>query len=454
VSTEQDPAAETGAAAPDQQPSGNGKSRGWWTQASAPPSPPQAEGSTTPPFGTDPRWQWELPTESIHRRRGWTSARLALPLVFGLVIIAALLAGGVGAAIGIASERHHDTVPGGAVDVSGPAKTTVHVNAPGSLASVAARVLPSVVEVDVSAGGAKDTGSGFVIGRSGNSGFILTNNHVISLAATQHGAVHVVFQNGASVTARIRGRSTQYDLAVLRVDNVRGLVPARLGDSTSISVGDPVVAVGSPLGLAGTVTSGIISAVNRPVAANGEGTDTNAVIDAIQTDAAINPGNSGGPLVDTAGDVIGVNSAIATLSSSSSNPFDSQDQSGSIGLGFAIPIASASDTATQIIEKGFAVRPVIGVSLNPLYDGSPEGGLIGCPSTVRNCTPVQSNGPGAKAGLHEGDVIISVNGVRTRTADEVVIETRKHKPGQTITVVAVRNGQQKTFSVTLGTARA
>jgi putative serine protease PepD len=266
--------------------------------------------------------------------------------------------------------------------------------------------------------------------------------------------VRVALQNGATLSARILGRAPTYDLAVLVVHRVRGLTPLTLGDSNAIAVGDPVIAIGSPLGLAGTVTSGIVSAVHRPVAANGQGTDTNAVIDAIQTDAAINPGNSGGPLVDAAGHVIGVNSAIATLSSGSSSPFGSQDQAGSIGLGFAIPIDSARDTATQIISKGFAVRPVIGVSLDPRYAGTPAGGLIGCPPDAPKCTALQSSGPAAKAGLRAGDVIVAIDGVPTPSADEVVISTRKHKPGQTIRVSIVRSGQHKTFSVKLGQARA
>jgi putative serine protease PepD len=438
-----------------QQGSGPDATTGWWSREGPTPSAPRGPGAAVPPQTADPRWSWELPTDSIGHRGRWASVRVALPIVFGLVIIIALLAGALGAAIGISSERHHDGTSGPPVDASSlPTAPPLRGAAQGSLASVAARVLPSVVEVDVSAGSAKDTGSGFVIARAGSGGYILTNNHVISLAATQHGSVRVVFQNGNTVVAHIRGRATTYDLAVLRVDNVSNLVPATLGDSNQIAVGDPVIAIGSPLGLAGTVTSGIVSAVNRPVAANGEGTDTNAVIDAIQTDAAINPGNSGGPLVDSRGSVIGVNSAIATLSSGSSNPFGSQDQAGSIGLGFAIPVDSARDTATQIINKGFAVRPIIGVTLDPLYDGSPAGALIGCPPNAAHCTAITANGPAAKAGLRAGDVIVSVDGQRTPSGDEVVVLTRKKKPGDTLRIEVVRDGQHKTFTVKLGQARA
>jgi putative serine protease PepD len=238
------------------------------------------------------------------------------------------------------------------------------------------------------------------------------------------------------------------------VTKVNGLRPAALGNSDKIAVGDPVIAVGSPLGLAGTVTSGIVSALNRPVDASGSGTDTNAVIDAIQTDAAINPGNSGGPLVDSSGAVIGVNSAIATLGAGSS-PFGSQDQAGSIGLGFAIPSNGAKDIASQIIARGFAERPVIGVNLNLAYTGTPEGALIGCPSQLRSsCTAVQSGGPGEKAGLREGDVIVAVDGKATTSPDEVIIATRQHKPGDTVRITVIRDGSRQTFTVKLGKARA
>ncbi|MFL6239543.1 MAG: S1C family serine protease [Actinomycetes bacterium] len=431
---------------------------GWWSRPSTSPTTAPSDGTDTPAPSGDPRWRWDLPTDSIKRRSAWASVRVALPLMFGLVLLVALLAGAVGAAIGITSERHNSN---GFGNSSGPVviSTAAPVKQPAarssqSLAGIAARTLPSVVEVDVSAGAAKDTGSGFVIATQGSSAYILTNNHVISLAATQHGNVRVVLQNGTSIPARIRGRATTSDLAVLQVARPHGVAPLTLGNSDGIAVGDPVIAVGSPLGFAGTVTAGIVSAEDRPVDANGEGTDTQAVIDAIQTDAAINPGNSGGPLVDAAGHVIGVTSAIATLSNGSSNPFGGQQQAGNIGLGFAIPINSARDTAQQIIHTGFAVRPVIGIALDPQYDGSPPGGLIGCSPQAGRCTPVSPNGPAAKAGLRSGDIIVSIDGRRTPGADEVVILTRKHRPGDTVRIEIVRDGEHKTLTLKLGQAKA
>jgi putative serine protease PepD len=387
------------------------------------------------------------------------STRIAAPVVVLIAALAALLAGGVGAAIGIAVGNNDTSTtsnlgaPGGVVTLGSSNGGNRVERRPGSVAGIAHRVLPSVVEVDVTASSSKDTGSGFVIERQGSSGYVLTNNHVISLAATQGGTVRVVFQDNNSVQATIVGRAPTSDLAVLRVTGVKGLRPVALGTSGALAVGDPVIAIGSPLGLAGTVTSGIISALDRPVAANGQGTDTNAVIDAIQTDAAVNPGNSGGPLVDGSGDVIGVNSAIATLGTGDTF---GDTQSGSIGLSFAIPIDSARETANEIINRPDhrALRPVIGVNLDLAYTGPPAGALIGCPSALSSCTPVQAGGPADRAGLRAGDVIVAINGTPTRSPDEVVIATRLHQPGDRLAVTYERNGTRHTVHIRLGRAFA
>ncbi|MDX6287818.1 MAG: hypothetical protein QOG53_3303 [Frankiales bacterium] len=415
----------------------------WWSKP----------GSAQPPW-QPPEQRWGLPTDNISGGAGFTSTRLALPIVFVLLIIVALLAAGIGAAVGLnAADDRSAATTHEPVTLGSPQSTTRVERQPNSFASIAARILPSVVQIDVKAGSGGDTGSGFVIRVQGTTGYILTNNHVVSAAATDNGTVRVVFQSGQSVPARIIGRAPTSDLAVLQVLKVNGLKQANLGNSDRIAVGDPVIAIGSPLGLAGTVTSGIVSALNRPVDASGSGTDTNAVIDAIQTDAAINPGNSGGPLVDSSGAVIGVNSAIATLGAGST-PFG-QDQGGNIGLGFAIPSNGAKDIAAQIIAKGFAERPIIGVNLNLAYTGTPEGALIGCPSAQRgSCTAVQSGGPGDKAGLREGDVIVAVDGKVTTGPDEVIIATRQHKPGDVVRITVVRGSARKTVNVTLGRARA
>jgi putative serine protease PepD len=308
-------------------------------------------------------------------------------------------------------------------------------------AAVAAKILPSVVSIEVKRGSGGDTGSGIVIS---TSGYILTNNHVVQ-PALNGGKLSVVFHDKHSVRGEIVGRDRVSDLAVVRVRGVRGLQPPLLGSSSAVAVGDPVIAVGSPLGLAGTVTSGIVSALDRPVEAGSvDGTSTDDVIDAIQTDAAINPGNSGGPLVDGRGAVIGVNSAIATLSA---DPLGS-GQGGSIGLGFAIPIDQAKRIAQQIITQGFSTHAIIGVRLDTRYAG--EGAKI--IASVAGNPGVTAGGPAQRAGLWAGDVIVEVDGVRITAADELIVAIRRHVPGQRLTVTYLRDGGRHTVVVTLGSA--
>jgi len=289
-----------------------------------------------------------------------------------------------------------------------------------------------VVSLEVRIGDVGDTGSGVVFDRSG---YLLTNNHVVSMAATDKNAkLTVVFNDGKGtrVPGSIVGRDPQSDLAVVKVD-AGNLAVAQLGNSDKVAVGDSVIAIGSPLGLQGTVTTGILSAVNRPVRLAGEGTDTNAVIDALQTDAAVNPGNSGGPLVDAAGAVIGINTAIRTLGESQT--------SGSIGLGFAIPINDARSIAEEIIRSGKVQHPSLGVNARSATDGTTDG------AQVQN---VQSGGPAAKAGIVEGDVIIGVGKRSVGNADELVVAQQEHKVGETVPVTLLRSGRRTTVQVTLG----
>jgi putative serine protease PepD len=308
---------------------------------------------------------------------------------------------------------------------------------------VAQKILPSVVSIEVKVGNGGDTGSGIVLS---SAGYILTNNHVIA-AVKNGGQLSVILPNKNKVPAKIVGHPDPVDdIAVVRVDGVSGLQPAHLGDSNHIAVGDPVVAVGSPLGLAGTVTSGIVSALNRPVEAGGEQGIPEDVIDAIQTDAAINPGNSGGPLVNLAGQVIGVNSAIASLSTDSIG----DSGTGSIGLGFAIPIDEAERIAQQIIHQGYSTHAIIGVSLDPRFRGS--GALVGSTSTAQDA--VTSGGPADKAGIKDGDVIVAVNGERVTNADELIVAIRRHAPGEHLSLTYERSGQRATVSLTLGAARS
>ena len=303
---------------------------------------------------------------------------------------------------------------------------------PGSVADIAARVTPAVVSIEVTVGQGGDTGSGVVV--DGQNGYIVTNNHVVSAADGVDGAeIRAVFVDGSGSAARIVGRDPSSDIAVLKVEKP-GLVTASLGESKKVVVGDPVVAIGSPLGLAGTVTSGIVSALNRPVRLSGEGSDTNAVISAIQTDAPINPGNSGGALVDSTGAVIGINTAIASLGSGGG---------GSIGLGFAIPIDTAREIAQQLISTGKAVHATLGVSARSVTDGQRNGALV---------LNVESNSAGAKAGIKEQDVIIAVDGASVGSSEELAVAIDAHHPGDTVTVELVRNGSSQEVKATLDQA--
>lgn len=294
--------------------------------------------------------------------------------------------------------------------------------------SVAAAVTPSVVSIQVTATSGSGTGSGSIYKTSDTSSYIITNNHVVEAAATS-GKISVELLNGDLIDAKIIGRDANYDLAVIQVQ--RGNLPViAIGDSSKVSVGDPVVAIGSPLGLASTVTSGIISALNRPVTTGSVGAES--YVDAIQTDAAINPGNSGGALVDSQGRIIGVNSAIATLSSGGTT--------GSIGLGFSIPINEAKRVIDEIIATGKSTRPVLGVNIDATYTG------VG--AKILKLVP----GEGAeKAGIPVGSVIRSIDGVKTNDQVSAIVRIRSYAPGAVVTVVVdLPTGGQKSFRVTLG----
>ena len=295
--------------------------------------------------------------------------------------------------------------------------------------SVAAAVTPSVVSIAVTTRTGGGTGSGSIYKTSSTESFIITNNHVIDDAVTS-GTIEVELLNGDILLATIVGRDIAYDIAVLRVKT--GNLPViKVGDSAKVSVGDPVIAIGSPLGLASTVTSGIISALNRPVITGSDGLES--YVNAIQTDAAINPGNSGGALVDASGKLIGVNSAIATLSSGGT--------SGSIGLGFSIPINEAKRVIEEIITTGKSTRPVLGVFFDQTYTG------IG--AKILRLSP----GEGAeKAGIPAGSIIKSIEGFKITDDVSAIVRIRSAVPGSTITIIVElpNAGDLKTFKVTLG----
>lgn len=335
--------------------------------------------------------------------------------------ITGLLAGTVGGAVGFIAAR--DMMP--AVGIAVSSVDAPSAAADGTIAGVAAAVQPAVVQLNVTASAGDGTGSGFIISEDG---YIITNHHVAGPAASD-GKIEVVFADGKSATGKLVGSNPGYDLAVVKVDR-DSLPTLALGKSGELNVGDTVIAIGSPLGLQGTVTTGIVSALNRPVTAGGEG--ETSFINAIQTDAAINPGNSGGPLVDGNGAVIGVNSAIASMGAMQGS------QAGSIGLGFAIPIDTAKRIADEIITTGSSKTPVIGVQLDMSFEG-PGGKVV----------EVTEGGAAEQAGMRVDDVILQVNGQRIADPTTLIVTIRSFAPGDTLTLTVDRDGQTLQLPITL-----
>lgn len=414
---------------------------------SMPPGPLPAPYTSTPRPTPTP-WQhydpWAAPgplqqngaaaveTKAQRRRRARKT------LVLGAVLLA-VVSGGVGGAVGAYLERN-----GGVDDVTLPqAAKEAPGRAPDSVAGIAARALPGVVTLHVRGSDEEDTGTGFVLDTQGH---ILTNNHVVAPAGTG-GGITVTFSGGESAEATVVGHDSGYDLAVVKVSGVGGLRPVPLGNSDNVQVGDPVVAIGAPFDLANTVTSGIISAKERPITAGGEKGDGSDVsyVDALQTDAPINPGNSGGPLLDSQARVIGINSAIRSADSGT----DLQGaQAGSIGLGFAIPVNQAKRVAEELINTGRATHPVIGVMLDMNYTG--DGARVGTKSG--GGAPVTAGGPGARAGIKAGDVITEVDGTRVHSGEELIVKTRAHRPGDRLRLTLRRDGAEKRVTLVLGAA--
>ncbi|MGW1023113.1 S1C family serine protease [Streptomyces sp. NPDC002577] len=407
------------------------------------PQPPMPQ----PPAGSGAHWQQYDPWRaaplqqngavqvSPERRR----KRARRVLVVGAALIA-LVSGGVGGAIGAYLERN-----GGVSEVELPQAAAESTDrAPGSVAGIAASALPSVVTLHVSGDDGQGTGTGFVLD---DRGHILTNNHVVEPAGTG-GEISVTFSGGQTADAEVVGRDSGYDLAVVKVSGVSGLRPLPLGNSDNVRVGDPVVAIGAPFDLANTVTSGIISAKERPITAGGEKGDGSDVsyVDALQTDAPINPGNSGGPLVDSKARVIGINSAIRSADSGSD--LDG-GQAGSIGLGFAIPVNQAKRVAEELINTGKATHPVIGVTLDMDYTG--DGARVATKSND-GASPVNQGGPGDKAGITAGDVITAVDGRRVHSGEELIVKIRAHRPGDRLELMLKRGGDEEKLTLVLGSS--
>ncbi|MBA2308622.1 MAG: trypsin-like peptidase domain-containing protein [Pseudonocardiales bacterium] len=352
-----------------------------------------------PPPGTPAQSATDKSDGRLGRRR------IAI-LAAVLTVVAALVGGGVGGVVGYRLAQPSTSTGSSVLDSPLPDADAVAAPA-GSVAQVAQTVLPSVVQLKIQGGGRSGAGSGMVL--SGD-GLILTNNHVVESAAAAGGSVTAVFQDGRTAPAQIVGRDPTSDVAVVKAQGIAGLRPIDLGNSESLRVGQDVVAVGSPLGLGGSVTSGIVSALDRAVSL-GQSADRETVINAIQTDAAINPGNSGGPLVDRQGRLVGINTAIATVSS----------QGGSVGVGFAIPVNQAKRIAEELQKTGQATRPVLGVTI---ADAANDGG-----AQISELTP---GGAAERAGLKVGDVITKLDNRRITDADELVAAVREHAPGDTV----------------------
>ncbi|MZD10218.1 PDZ domain-containing protein, partial [Streptomyces sp. SID5785] len=358
------------------------------------------------------------------------------------VVAAALIAGAVGGGIGYwAADRNDDAGTGSTtVSASNPADLK---RDPGTVAGVAAKALPSTVTIEAEGNsGEGGTGTGFVYDKEGH---ILTNNHVVA-EAVDGGKLSATFSNGKKYEAEVIGHAQGYDVAVIKLKNApKNLQPLTLGNSDKVAVGDSTIAIGAPFGLSNTVTTGIVSAKDRPVASSdGSASSKASYMSALQTDASINPGNSGGPLLDGNGHVIGINSAIQ---SASSGGLGGSGQSGSIGLGFAIPINQAKMVAQQLIKTGQPVYPVIGASVS-LEEGT--GGAKITEQGASGSAAVTANGPADKAGLKPGDVITKLDDNVIDSGPTLIGQIWTHKPGDTVKLTYTRDGKERTVDVTLG----
>jgi putative serine protease PepD len=439
------------------------------------------------PHGQQPRYQ-QQPYGSFGSGQpghagGPPTAQLGIPrkrsrggaLAVGALAIAVVSAGIGGAAAQVVEHNGHLSIASDGSTFGGAAPSVPAGNAPvGTVEQVAAKVVPSVVMLETDLGRQSEEGSGIILS---SDGLILTNNHVVATAANPgHPAAPrersprepdsppdpagppesggprepdsdrangkpkttVTFSDGRTAEFTVVGADPTTDIAVVRVQGVSGLTPISLGSSANLRVGQPVMAVGSPLGLEGTVTTGIVSSLNRPVSTTGETGNQNTVLDAIQTDAAINPGNSGGALVNMSGQLVGVNSAIATLGGDSSDA-----QSGSIGLGFAIPVDQAKRIADELIKTGTASHASLGVQVTN-DKGTPGAKVV----------EVVPNGAAAAAGLPGGVVVTKVDDRTVNSADALVAAVRSKAPGDKVTLTYKDpSGDSKTVQVTLGKAQ-
>lgn len=391
-----------------------------------PPDPwrdPHSEAREGDPALPAPAVRADEPGPALGVREVLFGRRVA-PRALAMLAVLALAVGVVGGLIGRFTAESTSSLTSSKVRLVTPSDR--EEGEVGRVVEVASAVQPAVVSIEAATSWGTATGSGVIID---GEGYIVTNNHVITDAAQNpdESSVKVTFDDGQSAPARIVGRDWKTDLAVLKVDDIEGLSVARLGDADSLRVGEEAVAFGSPMGLSRTVTTGIVSALNRPVRLTGEGNDPDTVIDAVQTDAAINTGNSGGPLTNAAGEVIGINTAIHSPTG------------GSIGLGFAVPVNTVAEVAQRLIADGQMQHSEIGVNTRSVSNDQVTG------AEVAN---VIEGGPAQAAGLLEGDVIIRIGERSVADADESVVAVRALPAGQAATVEVVRAGQRVELQVT------
>ena len=359
---------------------------------------------------------------------------VSLGTALALMLVGAL---GAGAITGVAVGQPWKNSSGSVVNaLSEPAVHRTATDKEGSVEQVAENVLPAVVSIRVSNGYSVEEGSGSIISDDGN---ILTNNHVVS-SAQQGGEITVLLNDGKEYKADFVAGDGSTDIAVIKLRNASNLPVMSFGNSDELQVGQQVVAIGSPLGLSATVTSGIISALNRPVRASGGEGGESSLIDAVQTDAAINPGNSGGPLFDEKGRVIGITSSIATMGNSSSG----EGGSGSIGIGFAIPVKLADKVAKQLIESGAATHAYLGVSLDT--DGATADGEKRAGAKI---TSVEGGSPADKAGLKKGDVVIAIDGKTTSQGSALTGYVRQYSANDKVKLTVIRDSKKQDIEVTL-----
>jgi putative serine protease PepD len=395
---------------PDTGRPGTGDPSPWWSDAPADPwRDPAAPAVVLHTYGQDESQAPLEPPEPAPARRA------GAPLF--LVVVVALLAGALGGTFGfIVAASHGGFRPSTTLGASSTGTAALAQRSPTSVAAVVRRILPSVVTVQVSGPDGTSLGSGFIVSPDG---YLITNDHVVSGATD---AIKVTFSDSSTAVARVVGTDPESDVAVLRA-NRSGLTPVEFADSDRVAVGDPVLAIGAPLALSNTVTSGIVSALDRTIEAGENGGPTRYYA-AIQTDAAVNHGNSGGPLVDAAGRVIGVNSVIKSVATN-------EDEAGNIGLAFAVPINQAKRVAQDIIDTGRARRTVLGAELENSYRSS-DGGV--------RLASVVSGGPAEHAGLRAGDIVTRIGGHPLADPSDLIAMVRKYAPGSRVAVEYRRGG--------------